>query len=115
NITHYTIFEFRKTPLNGVWKKIYPFFFKNQSETTTETDQVTHVIEEVVNHSWLLELEVDNNNANELLDSKSKEMTVHGLIEMCEEIATKKTRRLRPTSTRKANGNCKLDRRTWLI
>lgn len=64
------------------------FFFKNETETTPETDHVAHVIEEVVNLARQLDLEVNGDDVNELLDSHSQELTIDELIEMREQNVT---------------------------
>lgn len=40
------------------------FFFKTETETTSETDYVAHVIEEVVNLARQLDLEVSGDDIN---------------------------------------------------
>ena len=57
-------------------------------EITPETDQIAHTVartvEEVVNLTRELDLEVDSDDVNKLLDSHSKELTIDELIEMHE-------------------------------
>lgn len=76
--------RFHKNPLNGVWKKLCPFFFttETQGESVSHPEQIDSIIEEVVNIAQQLNLEVDHDDVQELLDSHNQELTIDEIIEM---------------------------------
>ncbi|GBL99398.1 hypothetical protein AVEN_206805-1 [Araneus ventricosus] len=81
--------------------KICPFFSKDEPGTTPETDQIAHVVEEVVDLITHLHLKVDRNDVNELFDSQSENLTVDILIEMRQHIATREANTSYPYTTEK--------------
>lgn len=76
--------EVSQKTLNGVWKKLCPFFFtsETQGETISDPEQIDSIIEEVVDIAKQLNLEVDNDDVQELLDSHNQELTIDEVIEM---------------------------------
>ncbi|CAH4013772.1 unnamed protein product [Pieris brassicae] len=74
--------------LNGVWKKLCPFFFstETQAESVPGPDEICNVIKDVVELGRQINLEVDSDDVQELLDSHNEELIIDELITMREEI-----------------------------
>lgn len=78
--------EVSQKTLNGVWKKLCPFFFTTdtQEELASDSEQIESIIKEVVNIAEQLNLEVNYDDVQELLDSHNQELTIDELLEMRE-------------------------------
>lgn len=79
--------EISQKTLNGVWKKLCPFFFstETQAEAVPGPDEISNVIKDVVELGRQINLEVDSDDVQELLDSHNEELTIDELITMREQ------------------------------
>lgn len=77
--------------MNGVWKKLRPFFFNGPSNMAPETDGFTQAVEETLSLAMRLDLEVVKEDITELLESHNQELTVDELIEIQEENAVEES------------------------
>ncbi|GFX22638.1 hypothetical protein TNCV_2993731 [Trichonephila clavipes] len=60
----------------------FPFIYETRAESGPEPNEFGNFIEEVVDLARQINLEVDNDDAQKMMDSYNKELTMDELIEM---------------------------------